>query len=336
MATPIKTAQRTWRIQIEVKGQRDSNTLPTKREATEWAAKRSAELLATATGRAGEVKTLGQALTRYGEEVSSQKKGWKKELVRLNAFTRQPHFPAKRLLADLTPADIVAWRDARLKLNARSTVLRDMVLLSHVLEVARRDWQWLKLNPMQDVRRPGEPDHRERIISGPEVRGMLRALGWSRGPVRSVRHAVANAFLLALQTGCRAGEICGIRWEDVGTGYFKVEGKTGKRAVPAVPTTMRTIELMRGYDEDLVFGLKSQSLDAMFRKYRQRAGMEGFTFHDSRHTAATRLAQRLHVLDLCKMFGWTSTTRALVYYNPKAVDIAQRITTGAAPIQSPR
>ena len=336
MATPIKTAQGTWRIQIEVKGQRDSNTLPTKREAAEWAAKRSAELLATATGRAGEVKTLGQALTRYGEEVSSQKKGWKKELVRLNAFTRQPHFPAKRLLADLAPADIVAWRDARLKLNARSTVLRDMVLLSHVLEVARRDWQWLKVNPMQDVRRPGEPDHRERVISGPEVRGMLRALGWSRGPVRSVRHAVANAFLLALQTGCRAGEICGIRWEDVGTGYFKVEGKTGKRAVPAVPTTLRTIELMRGYDEDLVFGLKSQSLDAMFRKYRQRAGMEGFTFHDSRHTAATRLAQRLHVLDLCKMFGWTNTARALVYYNPKAVEIAQRITIGAAPIQSPR
>ena len=76
MATPIKTAKGTWRIQIEVKGQRDSNTLPTKREAAEWAARRSTELLATATGRAGEVKTLGQALVRYGEEVSSEKKGW--------------------------------------------------------------------------------------------------------------------------------------------------------------------------------------------------------------------------------------------------------------------
>ena len=336
MATPIKTAKGTGRIQIEVKGQRDSNTLPTKREATEWAARRSAELLATATGRAGEVKTLGQALTRYGEEVSSEKKGWQKELIRLQAFPRQPQFPAKRLLAELTPADIVAWRDARLKVNARSSVLRDMVLLSHVLEVARRDWQWLGSNPMRDVRKPSEPDHRERIISGPEVRRMLRALGWSRGPVRSVGHAVANAFLLALQTGCRAGEICGIRWEDVGAGYFKVDGKTGKRDVPAVPSTMRTIELMRGFDKELVFGLKTQSLDAMFRKYRQRAGLDGFTFHDSRHTAATRLAQRLHVLDLCKMFGWTSTTRALVYYNPKAVDIAQRITTGAAPIRSPR
>ena len=334
MATPIKTAQGTWRIQSEVKGQRDGATLPTKREATEWAAQRTAQLLAVATGRAGEVKTLAQALVRYGEEVSSVKRGWSKELIRLRAFVGQPKFPGKRLLADLTAADIVEWRDARLKLNARSTVLRDMVLLSHVLEVARRDWQWLAANPMQDVRKPSEPDHRERVISGVEVRKMLRALGWHGGPVRSVGQAVGNAFLLALQTGCRAGEICGIRWGDVGDGYFKVDGKTGRRDVPAVPATLRTIERMRGFDDDLVFGLKTQSLDAMFRKYRQRAGLAGFTFHDSRHTAATRLAQRLHVLDLCKMFGWTSTTRALVYYNPRAVDIAQRITA-AAPTRSP-
>lgn len=160
---------------------------------------------------------------------------------------------------------------------------------------------------------------------------MLRALGWSRGKsARSVSQAVANAFLLALQTGARAGEICGIRWVDVQAGFFAVDGKTGRRDVPAVPATMRTIELMRGFDDELVFGLRPQSLDAMFRKYRQRAGLEGFTFHDSRHTAATRLAQRLHVLDLCKMFGWTNTTRALVYYNPKATEIAQRTFAQAA------
>ena len=87
---------------------------------------------------------------------------------------------------------------------------------------------------------------------------------------------------------------------------------------------------MRGYDDDLVFGLKSQTLDAMFRKYRGKAGLSGFTFHDARHTAATRLAQRLHVLELCKVFGWTSTSRALTYFNASASDIAKRIT-GAAP-----
>jgi hypothetical protein len=37
------------------------------------------------------------------------------------------------------------------------------------------------------------------------------------------------------------------------------------------------------------------------------------------------LAQRLHVLDLCRVFGWKSTTRSLTYYNASASDIAKRM-----------
>lgn len=334
MATPIKTAQGTWRIQIEVRGQRDGGTFPTKREASEWAARRSTEMRAMATGQAAQIKTLADALHRYAEEVTPRKRGWSKELIRLKAFEKQPMFPARRLLADIAPPMIADWRDARLKVNARGSVLRDMVLLSHVFEVARRDWGWLSVNPIKDVRKPSEPDHREVLISLAQQRKMLRALGWSRGPVRSVSHAVANCFLAALQTGMRAGELCGLCWDDVRDDYCILhtgKTKTGKaRNVPLTPTARRTLELMRGYDDDLVFGLKSQTLDAMFRKYRGKAGLSGFTFHDARHTAATRLAQRLHVLELCKVFGWTSTSRALTYFNASASDIAKRIT-GAAP-----
>lgn len=331
MATPIKTAKGTWRIQIEVRGERDSGTFPTKREATEWAARRSTEMRAMATGQAGTIKTLADALKEYGDRVSTTKKGEVKELVRLKAFVRQEHFPAKVRLSELTTAHLVTWRDARLKLNSRGSVLRDMTLLSSVLEVARREWQWIPVNPMKDVSRPQEPDHREKIISGPEIRSMLRAMQWAPGqPVRSVSAAVAHAFLLALQTGARAGEICALRWEDVRADHFVVvDGKTGRRDVPAVPTTLRVIEAMRGYDDELVFGLKPQSLDAMFRKYRSRAKLGGFTFHDTRHTAATRLAPRLHILDLCKMFGWTNPKRAMVYYNPTAGQIAKRLTSRA-------
>lgn len=337
MATPVKTAQGTWRIQIEVRGQRDSGTFPTKREASEWAAVRTMELKAVKAGKVGAIRTVADALKEYAEKVSPTKKGEHKERIRLSAFLGHASFPAKVKMTDLTTQHLADWRDARLKVTSRGTVLRDMVLISHVLEVARREWGWIESNPMRDVRKPAEPDHRERIISASEIRAMLRVLGWkSKWPVRSVSAAVANAFLLALQTGCRAGEICGLRWTDVGDGFFRVDGKTGKRDVPAVPGTMRTIERMRGFDAEFVFGIRSQTLDAMFRKYRNRAGLKGFTFHDSRHTAATRLAQRLHVLDLCKMFGWTNTTRALIYYNPRAVDIRQRLVTAAAPSQSPR
>lgn len=342
MATPKQTAAGTWRIQIEVRGERDAETLPTKRAALDWAARRKTEMLALATGRAGEIKTLKHALERYALEVSPTKRGELKEVVRLKAFERQPLFPGSRLLADLTPAHLADWRDARLKLNTRGSVLRDMVLLSHVLEVARREWRWLAANPMVDVRKPAEPDHRERIVQPTEVRRMLRVLGWStRKPVRSVAQAVGHCFVAALQTGMRAGELCGLRWDDVAADHVRLHAaktKTGKaRQVPLTPTAVRTIECMRGYDPDLVFGLSARSLDAMFRKYRGRAGLDGFTFHDARHTAATRLAPHIDVLDLCKIFGWTTATRALVYYNPTGPELARRLNaSGAVPTRSPR
>jgi len=99
--------------------------------------------------------------------------------------------------------------------------------------------------------------------------------------------------------------------------------KNGKsRDVPLSSRAIRLIEQMRGFDEALVFGLKTASLDAFFRKYRQRAGLDGFTFHDTRHTAATMLCKKVEVLTLCKIFGWSNTSQALTYYNPKAASIA--------------
>lgn len=343
MATPKKTAAGTWRIQIEVRGQRDAGTFPTKREAVEWAAVRTAELKALAAGgkvgakMLGELKTLNDAMLRYREEVSTHKRGWRWEFVRIDAITtKHPAWPGKRKLVDLDAQDLIAWRDARLKEVARSSVLRDMNLVSHVLETARREWGWLSSNPLNDVTRPAEPDHRERIISGPEIRNMLRELGWSRNkPVRTVSQAVAHCFIAALQTGMRAGELTGLEWGDVREDYCVLHDgrtKTGKgRQVPLTRTARRNLEHLRGWDAQLVFGLKAQTLDAMFRKYRAKAGLEGFTFHDARHTAATRMAQVLHVLDLCKAFGWTSTARALTYYNPTGSDIAARLNAGLGP-----
>jgi integrase len=325
MATPRKTAQGTWRVQIEVRGVRDSFTGPTKRDAAEWAARRATEIRTQATARPGSLKTLRDALREYADKVSPTKRGEAKELLRLAAFERQG-LPVDRRLSEVTTADLVRWRDSRLAINARGSVLRDMTLLSHVFEVARREWQWIDANPMRDVRRPAEPDHRERVIAGWEIRRMLRALGHG-GPVRSVSQAVAMCFLAALATGMRAGELCGLRWDDVRADHVRllVTKNGSARDVPLSPYARRLVARLRGWDAALVFGLRSQTLDALFRRARDRAGLAGFSFHDSRHTAATRMARKLDVLDLCKVFGWRGTGQALAYYNPTASQIAGRL-----------
>ncbi|WP_428001831.1 tyrosine-type recombinase/integrase [Acidovorax sp.] len=343
MATPTKTAAGTWRMQIEVGGVRDSNTLPTKREIQEWAARRSIELKAAASGRTGELKSLQDVLQRYALEVSPDKKGWQKEAIRLKAYQGKGHvLPLKKPITEVTEADLIAWRDERLKKISRGAVLRDMTLLGSVLEHARREWKYISSNPMRDVSRPQEPDHRERLITWRETKRVLRKLGHKptrqAGNVRSVSQAVALCYLVALSTGMRAGELAGLTWDRVYPDYVRLrvaDTKTSTaRDVPLSRRARAYIARMRGWDDELVFGVGVSSLDTLFRRARVRAGLDGFTFHDSRHTAATMIAGRMRsqhlpaqqaVLDLCKIFGWKRIDQALVYFNPAASDIASRL-----------
>lgn len=338
MATPKKTPQGTWRVQLEINGQRDSGTFDTKREADEWNARRSIEMRAEKTGGPGANKTLRDLLRKYSEDVTPTKRGNSKETIRLKTFEDpdQHKLPLKKKVQEVTSDDLGMWRNHRLDQNQPATVLRDMGLMSAVFEHAKTEWKWVKTNPMRDVRKPQTNEHRDRLISGVEARRMLRQLGHGK-KVRTVSQAVAGAFLMALATGMRAGEICGLRWDDVRTEYVILsKTKTVARDVPLGPMARAVIDRMRGWDDETVFGLSSASLDALFRKARKRARMSGFTFHDARHTACTHLAQRINVLDLCKMMGWVKTTQALTYYNPKARDIARRIGQGALPTPEPR
>ena len=328
MAVPKLSKKGTWQIQIEVNGQRPSSTHATKREALAWAAAKTFELQTEGAGKTGTIKTLAEALQRYATEVSPGHRGWRWEIVRLAAYQKTGSaLPIRKKLADLTTSDMADWRDARLAVVSKGTVLRDIGLLSAVFEAARLEWGWLKTNPLTNLRKPSSPPHREMLVSGLQVRQMLRSLGHTRKAPRTVSQAVAYCFLTALATGMRAGELCGLTWEHVHPTHVVLPiTKNGKRRdVPLSAVAVRLIQRVRGFDVDKVFGLQTQSLDALFRRARNRANLEGFTFHDSRHTAATRMSSKVDVLTLCKIFGWSNTTQALTYYNPKASDIAKRI-----------
>jgi len=329
-----------WRAQVYVRGVRDSQVFANKRKAEAWAAARETELRALADKPASEKHTLAEALVKYRDEVSPGKRGRRWEEVRANMMLRDPLLQVDKPIGQITPALLAAWRDRRVRQVSAGSVLREMGFLSAVLEEARREWGWIESNPMKDVRRPQAPDHREVVITRAQIKAMLGEMGYSpRRPVRTVSQACAVCFLVALRTGMRAGELCGLTWDRVQAGYCRTPHKTGRlatslRDVPLTPKAMALIERMRGWDDKLVFGIGTDSLSSLFRKYRNRAGLEGFTFHDSRHTAATWIAARMKsnglpaqqaLLDLCKMFGWSKLDQALTYYNPSAADIAKRI-----------
>lgn len=334
MASIIKHGKG-YRAQVYVQGTRDSSVFRTKREAENWAAARETEIRAESKKTTGEKFTLWDALRKYGEEISPTHRGMRWEQIRLNSFKND--LPVDKPIGHITTDLIGQWRDARLKLVSPGTVLREIGLLSAVFEAARRDWKWIDDNPIHDVRKPRAPDHRDVLITRKQIKTMLITIGYSpRGRITTVSQSVAVAFLLALRTGMRAGEICGLTWERVkSTHCILTVTKTKPRNVPLTKKSTRLLDKMRGYDQTVVFALSPQTLDALFRKYRARANLSGFTFHDSRHTAATWIAARMNssgipaqqaVMDMCKIFGWSNVSQALTYYNPKIEDIARRIS----------
>lgn len=334
MSSIVKRGMK-WRAQISVLGQRDSSVFSTKREAESWAARRETELRNIKKTAVGERHTLLDALRRYAENESTTKRGERWEILRLKAFESHS-LPLSKKIGAVGTDDLAVWRDSRLATVGSGTVLRELNLLGSVFEAARREWRWIDHNPVRDLRKPSEPAHRQIVIGRWQIKRVLRQLGY-RGKVQSISQSVACCFLLALRTGMRAGELCGLTWDRVHDGYCSlVMTKNGKaRDVPLTPKALAIIDNMRGFDPVLVFGLMTQTLDALFRRARTRAGLDGFTFHDSRHTAATWISGRMQsngiaaqqaVFDLCRMFGWTKIDQALVYYNASAADIAKRIT----------
>lgn len=100
---------------------------------------------------------------------------------------------------------------------------------------------------------------------------------------------------------------------------------TGKpRSIPFTRQTARLLAPLA--DRDRFFTIDSGSLDALFRRTKNRLKITGLHFHDSRAEALTRLARRVDVLTLSKISGHTDLRMlSEVYYRESAEDIAARI-----------
>lgn len=319
-----------WRAEVCVNGVRRSSTHDTKRAAQEWAARMEAGIRATTYHQANPHEaghTLADALTLYRDTITVNKRGARWEAIRINKFLRELPFLSTPV-ADLQPAAIAAWRDAQLSNLAPASVSREMAVLSAVLDVCRREWGWMKHDPIRDVRKPPKPKARDRLVLEHEREAMLRELGYMDGiPIETHQQQIAVGWLLALETAMRAGEVFGLEWRRVNLPKRFVrlaETKNGDgRDVPLSARAAELLEVMRGVDKERVFTVDSQVASTLFRRARTRAKIEDLTFHDSRHDAITRLAQKLSVLQLARMVGHRDIRSLQTYYNETAESMAR-------------
>lgn len=195
-----------------------------------------------------------------------------------------------------------------------------------VLEAARLDWGWLRVNPMADVKRPKNPRARRRRITDEEIATVCKALGYRGGPPVTRAHYVALALQLAIETAMRGGEILRLQWAHVGKLSVHLP-KTKNGDARDVPLSSRAREILalipRGSGS--VFGLTDAQRGAIFRAARKSTGIANLTFHDSRAEAIWRLSKKLDVMELAAMIGHRNINSLLHYYRTSADELAAKL-----------
>jgi integrase len=319
MAHYRKLPSELWRAEVYKQGVRTSDSFTTKAKAQGWATQVEADIMARKRGQIVK-KTVRQCMERYSAEVSPTKKNEKWEQTRIRFFLADDTGLAfaDKIADDVTADDLAKWRDMRLKVLKGSTINRDLNLISAVFSTARDEWGWCSQSPTRKLRRPPDTKPRDRLITWREIRSVLRALDWHMRPPVTLQQQAGFAFLMALHTGMRASEVLKARY--VGGAAELDDTKNGEaRRVPMSARAQRLASLCE-------FTITSASLDALFRKARDRAGLSGFRFHDARGTALTRMSSRVSVLDLARISGHKDLNLLLsTYYRATAEGIGSRL-----------
>ncbi|MCP5151988.1 MAG: site-specific integrase [Chromatiales bacterium] len=327
MATIEKRGPAQWRVKIRRRGYPlETRTFETRAAAERYARAIETEMdSGTFVSRAeAESTTLAELLERYLNEITATKKGADAEAYRIRAMLRHPL--AARIVATLRGTDIAAYRDERLATVTPGTVKREIVILGHLFETARKEWGIHVENPVRMIRAPASPRPRERRFEGDEEARLLDACGQSRNPF------LVPVVRLALETAMRRGELVGLRWEHVDLDRRVAhlpDTKNGEsRSVPLSSVAVDTLRPLEPHPaEGAVFpDLTTEAVKLAFARALRRAEIEGLRFHDLRHEATSRLFERgLNIMEVSAITGHKDLSMLKRYTHLRAEDLARKL-----------
>lgn len=202
----------------------------------------------------------------------------------------QPVLGAKRL-AEVSPLDLERYRRQRKQAGVSDvTINRELAFLRHLYSMAII-WGKASENPVKKVRFAREDNGRARMLSPDEEAQLLAQCATHLKPL----------VVTALHTGFRASELLSLTWGDIDFRRRVITvraayAKNGEsRSIPmndVLTTTLQAVK-MKASTEGPVFrtpqGGPYRNFRTAFEHAVQQAGLEDFTFHDLRHTFASRL-----------------------------------------------
>ena len=258
-------------------------------------------------------------------------------------------FRAQRLQAP-TRGDLMRYKQELLNENvdaqvvctrAIASVNRELALLRRMFNVAKQ-YGWIIKSPFemgQSLISAADEIQRERILTREEEERLFDACGertivYTRNDRQIKAHdaggkqreRLRSLIIMALNTGCRLGEMLKLRWRDVDFEKHQIKlqafnTKTEKeRDVPISERLQEELQRLwessKKNSDDLVFG-STNSVTKSFTSARKRAGLDNVRFHDLRHTAATRLVKnkKMSLPEVGRILGHTQANTTYRYTN---------------------
>jgi integrase len=240
----------------------------------------------------GEEKTFKEMMEKYLDEYASKKVSEKS----FRGYSKKPiSYLGDYTLSEITPKTINEYKVKRRNEGIRpATLNRELATMKRAFNLAIREWEWVKENPVARVSMEEENNKRDRWLTSEEEERLLKVCPeWLR-----------ELMIFALNTGMRLGETISLEWKGVDffrktVTVFKSKNKE-PRTIPmneAVFEMLKKKARVKSIRTNLVFYTQAHamynktSIDHAFKTITKKAKIENLKFHDLRHTFASRLVQ---------------------------------------------
>ena len=245
-----------------------------------------------------------------------------------------PAFGSKPL-DRIARADVARWFDAYSR-DAPGGANRALDTLRQIMNFAIARGH-IGTNPARGIARNRRP-RLDRFLSREEVERLHRALD---GQTRESSRQQADMIRLLLLTGCRRGEIVGLRWSEVdGDRLALVDSKTGPRTVPLNSRARNILERQPRGESPFVFPSPRDPSRPrwpelpLWYRVRKEAGIEDVRLHDLRHTHASHAVMNgVPVPVVSRLLGHSNVKMTMRYAHLGDRDIeqaAERVGQGIA------
>lgn len=252
----------------------------------------------------GEVRTLATAVERYLTEHSG-KRSADSDKSKAEWWVAQLGQHPLRLITGARIRDAIEVKRAKDGIS-NATANRYLAFIRTVLRCCEIDWGWLESAPK--LRTYPEDNRRESFLDHDQIKRLLAELP----------DHLRDMVLFSLTTGLRQSNVTGLRWDwiDMDKRLLSVPSSSYKskrvHTIPLSDTAVAVLGRQQRHGE-YVFTYKGQRMRWVnnhgWRNAVLRAGLDGFRWHDLRHTFASHHAMSGTPLQaLQELGGWKSAS----------------------------